>query len=172
MATAQTGTAADDVQVNERLQKIHVSTEYLGKYKSAVSIRDIPKWYFDEPKELGGDNDGPTPLESILSALCACTSMIVYILQREMKFQLDTMRCAATGVHDVRRAEMKRTGKKFTEVEPIAFHFHQVEMDIHIKTGETEERFEKMKEEVARLCPVSRLIGDAGVPLNVNWIRE
>ena len=64
------------------------------------------------------------------------------------------------------------TGKKFTEVEPIAYHFHQVDLNINIKTGETEERFEKMKEEVARLCPVSRLIDDAGVPLTVNWIRE
>ncbi len=163
---------ADDVSVSERLQPIRVSTEYLGGYKSAVHIRDLPVSYFDEPKALGGDNEGPTPLESVLASLCACTSMIVHIMQREMRFEVEAMRCEAEGVVDVRRVEMKRTGRKYSEIEPIAYHFHKVDQRIHIKTGEGDERLAELEHEVARLCPVSRLLADAGVDFQAHWIRE
>jgi len=172
MAETHSATAANDVQVSERLQKIHVSSEYLGRYKSGIRIRDLPTWYLDEPKELGGDNDGPTPLETVLSALCGCTAMIVHILQREMNFRLDGLRCAAEGTHDVRRVEMKRTGKKYSEVEPIAAHFHSVEMHVFVRTPESDERLHELRTHVARLCPVSRLLEDARVPFKVTWERE
>ncbi len=167
-----TETAANDVTVSERMQPIHASSEYLGKYQSVIHVRDVPSWNLDEPVELGGDNTGPTPLESVLGALCACTSMIVNILRKELRFEVQGMRCEADGVTDVRRAEMKRTGKKFHEVEPIAYHFHKVDMRLFIKTSKTDARLEEMKAHVARLCPVSKLIEDSGVPFHVTWIRE
>lgn len=162
----------DDVRVNERLQPISVATRYLGGYKSSVHIRDLAPLYLDEPSELGGDNDGPTPLESVLASLCGCTAMIVHIMQREMRFELDSLRCEADGVVDVRRAEMKRSGKKYSEVEPIAHHFHEVRQRIYVATAENDERLAVLEAQVARLCPVSRLLDDAGVTFEVTWIRE
>jgi uncharacterized OsmC-like protein len=163
---------ADDVEVSDRLQPIHVSTRYLGGYKSEVRIRDLSPMFLDEPRDLGGDNDGPTPLESVLASLCGCTAMIAHILEREMRFELSGMRCEADGVVDVRRAEMKRSGKKYSEVEPIAHHFHAVHQRIYVTTPESDERLEILKGQVARLCPVSRLLEDAGVRFEVRWIRE
>ena len=132
---------------------------------------DAPLW-LDEPRDLGGTNQGPTPLESVLASLCGCTAMIVHIIRREMGFELGGLRCEADGVTDVRRAEMRRTGKKYSEVEPIAYHFHRVDQRIFIETSESEERLETLKGHVARLCPVSRLLEDAGVDFRVTWIRE
>lgn len=167
--SSESRSSADDVEVSDRLQPIHVETQYLGKYKSAVNIRDLAVCYLDEPKELGGDNDGPTPLESVLASLCGCTSMIVHIMQREMGFRLHAMRCEADGVVDVRRAEMKRTGKKYSEVEPIAHHFHSVTLKVFIKSDESPERVAELERQVRRLCPVSRLLEDAGIAFNVEW---
>src|SRR5258706_8095772 len=101
-------TAAGDVTVSERLQPIHAKTHYLNGYKSSVHVRDLPVWYLDEPKDLGGENTGPTPLESVLGALGACTSMIVHILRKELRFDVQKLRCEVDGVTDVRRVEMKR----------------------------------------------------------------
>ena len=98
--------------------------------------------------------------------------MIVNILRKELRFDVQGMRCEADGVTDVRRAEMKRTGRKFHEVEPIAYHFHKVDMRIYIKTSESDERLDVMAGHVSRLCPVSKLIEEAGVPFNVSWIRD
>ncbi len=164
--------AADDVTVNDRLQPISVTTRYLGGYKSEISIRDLPVSFLDEPRDLGGTNAGPTPLESVLASLCGCTAMIAHIMKREMGFDLTGLRCEADGITDVRRAEMRRTGKKYSEVEPIAYHFHEVHQRIFITTPESDDRLETLKQQVARLCPVSRLLEDAGVPFHVTWIRE
>jgi uncharacterized OsmC-like protein len=82
------------------------------------------------------------------------------------------MRSNAKGTIDVRRVEMKRTGKKYSEVEPLSYHFHDIHQIIYISTSENRERLEQLKEHVARLCPVSRLLEDAGVPFRVDWIRE
>jgi uncharacterized OsmC-like protein len=164
--------SATDVSITERLQPITVETTYLGGYKSEVQVRDLPRFYFDEPKELGGNNAGPTPLEGVLGSLCACTSMIVHIIQKEMSFGLTTMRCQAKGVTDIRRVEMKRTGKKYSEIEPLSYHFHEVHQTIWVVTSESDERLDELKAHVARLCPVSRLLEDAKVSFTVDWIRE
>ena len=164
--------AGDDVAVSDRLQPIHVSTRYIDGYQSEVYVRDLPVGYLDEPKELGGRNKGPTPLESVLASLCGCTAMIVHIMQREMGFKLTALRCEADGVTDVRRVEMKRSGKKYSQIEPISYHFHAVRQRIYVVSDEDDERLAQLKAQVARLCPVSRLLEDAGVAFDVSWIRE
>jgi hypothetical protein len=108
-------TAAADVSVSDRLQSIKVTTDYLGNYQSVNHVRDLPPIYLDEPIELGGKNSGPTPLEMTLCALNSCTAMIINILRREMKFDVKGLRFESEGIHDVRRAEMRRTGKLFSQ---------------------------------------------------------
>jgi putative redox protein len=165
-------TAADDVQVSERLQSIFVATEYIKNYKSVNHVRDLPDIFLDEPHELGGENTGPTALEMGLCALNSCTAMIMNILRREMKFDLGAVRFEATGIHDVRRAEMRRTGKLFSQVEPIAYHYHKVIQKVFIKTTEDDERLALFKSEVERLCPLHALLRDASVEVESIWIRE
>lgn len=172
MTLSQRPSAAEDVESEERLQPIHVSAEYRGRYQSANLVRDLPEFYLDEPKELGGQNTGPTPLESVLCALNSCSAMIMNILRREMRFEYGALRFEADGVVDVRRVEMKRTGKLYSEVEPIARHYHQVSQRIFIETGESDERLAEFRAKVERLCPVQCLLRDAGVDLRVEWIRS
>ncbi len=165
-------TAAADISVSERLQSITVTTEYLGNYQSVNHVRDLPLIYLDEPTELGGKNSGPTPLEMTLCALNSCTAMIMNILRREMNFDLGGVRFKAEGIHDVRRAEMRRTGKLYSQVEPIAYHYHKVTQRVFIKTSESDERLEHFKSEVERLCPLHALLRDAEVKLVSEWERE
>ncbi len=165
-------TAAADVTVSERLQSIFVTTEYRGPYQSVNHVRDLPDIYLDEPTELGGSNTGPTPLEMTLCALNSCTAMIMNILRREMRFDLSGVRFEAEGMHDVRRAEMRRTGKLFSEVEPIAYHYHKVVQRVFIRTGESDTRLEQFRSEVERLCPLHALLRDARVPVTTEWRRE
>ena len=83
--------AASDVQVSDRLQPISVSSRYENGYRSVISVRDVAPFWLDEPKDLGGGNLGPTPLESVLGSLCGCTAMIVHIMKREMGFELENL---------------------------------------------------------------------------------
>jgi uncharacterized OsmC-like protein len=165
-------TAAADIQVSDRLQSIRVTTEYLGNYQSVNHVRDIPPIHLDEPVELGGKNTGPTPLEMTLCAFNSCTAMVMNILRKEMRFDLQGVRFEAEGVHDVRRAEMRRTGKLFSQVEPIAYHYHKVIQRVFIRTSETEERLAHFRAEVERLCPLHALLRDAKVNVVSEWLRE
>jgi uncharacterized OsmC-like protein len=167
-----TTTAAADIQVSERLQSIRVTTDYLGNYQSVNHVRDLPPIYVDEPTELGGKNTGPTPLEMTLCALNSCTAMIMNILRKEMKFEITGVRLEAVAQHDVRRAEMRRTGKLFSEVEPIAYHYHKIDHKVFMKTPESDERLAKFRSEVERLCPLYHLMTDAKVNIVSEWIRE
>lgn len=167
----QSDTAAVDVQVSDRIQSIFVTTQYIKNYQSVNQVRDLPPIYLDEPEELGGKNSGPTAMEMTLCALNSCTAMIVNILRREMKFQVDGLRFETKGLHDVRRAEMKRTGKLYSEVEPIAYHYHKVIQKVIINTPESDERLAKLSSEVHRLCPLHALLRDAKVDMDVTWER-
>lgn len=162
-------TAADDVQGEERIQPIYVSTEYLGRYQSVSQIRDLPPVYMDEPKDLGGSNSGATALESTLAALNSCTAMIMYVLKREMRFDLGDLSFEAEGWIDVRRIEMKKTGQLYSQVTPIANHYQKVVQQVHMVSSETGERLERFKAEVHRLCPMHTLLRDAGVPVESHW---
>jgi len=167
--TELTGTAADDVQGDERIQPILVHTDYVGRYQSVSRIRDLPDLYMDEPQELGGRNSGPTALESTLAALNSCTAMIMYVLRREMRFDLGELSFEAQGWIDIRRIEMKRSGLLYSQVEPEADHFQRIIQRVRIRTSETGERLEHFKSEVHRLCPMHALLRDAGVPLESDW---
>jgi uncharacterized OsmC-like protein len=107
-----------------------------------------------------------------LCALNSCTAMIMNILRKEMKFDIQDVRFESQGIHDVRRAEMRRTGKLFSQVEPIAYHYHKVIQKVHLKTSESDERLEKFKSEVERLCPLHALLRDAKVDLVSEWSRD
>lgn len=168
-STSINDTAASDVQGDERIQPIHVRTNYISRYQSVSHIRDLEPLHMDEPKDLGGLNSGPTALESTLAALNSCTAMIMYVLKREMKFDLGDLSFEADGWIDVRRIEMKKSGKLYSQVEPIADHFDRVVQRVYITTSEGGERLEHFKREVHRLCPMHTLLRDAGVPVTSEW---
>lgn len=173
MTDVQETSASDlTIESEERIQPIHVKTQYLGRYQSESTIRDIPPFCLDEPKELGGKNSGPTALEMTLAALNSCSAMIMYVLSREMKFDLQDVRFEADGWVDVRRIEMRRSKLKYSEVEPVAEHYHHVDQRVYITSSETGDRFEHFRSEVHRLCPMYALFRDAGVDLNSTWIQE
>jgi uncharacterized OsmC-like protein len=167
-------TSASDLQIasEDRIQPIHVNTTYLGKYQSETTIRDIPPFCLDEPTELGGKNAGPTALEMTLAALNSCSAMIMYVLSREMRFDLGAVRFETDGWIDVRRIEMRRLKLKYSEVEPVAEHYHHVDQRVYITSSETGDRFEHFRSEVHRLCPMYALFRDAGVDLKSTWIQE
>lgn len=169
MQDADLQDTSDEVLVEERIQPIHVATEYLGRYQSASHIRDLSPFYIDEPVDLGGRNSGPTALESTLAALNACTAMIMHIMRKEVRFDLRGVRFEADGFVDVRRVEMKRAGLKYSEIEPIAHHFQKVDQRVFITTNEPEDRVALFRSEVERLCPMHALLRDASVPLESSW---
>ena len=51
-------------------------------------------------------------------------------------------------------------------------HFQTVRMQATVRTEESEERLAQVVEETERRCPVFNLLEDAGVNLEVVWVRQ
>ncbi len=116
----------------------------------------------DEPLAHGGSGEGPSPLQTVLAALCGCEGVTFRRTASEMGFEYDSITFEAEYTIDIRG----RMGKR--DVRP---HFQTIRVEAKVATDEPEERLAEVVEETERRCPVFNLVSDAGVDLVVRWVR-
>ncbi len=81
----------------------------------------------------------------------------------KIRFEYSDLKTFAEGDLDTR-------GRKGLADVPV--HYRAVRLRIKIKTEETEEKFRRLQELVARYCPVDSLIRAAVPDYKVVWERE
>ena len=64
-----------------------VIAENLASQKTTADCGEYGTLVFDEPIAQGGTGEGPSPLQGILSALCACESVTFNRTAAEMGFE-------------------------------------------------------------------------------------
>ena len=136
--------------------------EMLSPAATAVHIREFPPLVSDEPPARGGENRGPSPLELVLAALCACTNVSTTRMAAKIRFQYDYLETYAEGVLDTR-------GRKGLADVPV--HYQAVNLRVRIRTGESDQRLDRLIELVGRYCPVDSLIRAAVSDYQVRWER-
>ena len=62
----------------------------------AVQVRDF-ELIVDEPPGLGGDDEGPNPVEYILAGLAGCLNVMGHIIAKEMGFTIRALTIDAAG---------------------------------------------------------------------------
>ena len=116
----------------------------------------------DEPEAHGGSGEGPSPLQTVVAALCGCESVTFNRTASELGFAYRGIDFEAEFTIDIRG----RMGHP--DVRP---HFQTVRVQASVDTDESEERLAAVVEETERRCPVFNLLQDAGVRLEMHWIR-
>ncbi len=114
----------------------------------------------DEPTAAGGGGSGPTPLQSVLGALCGCEAVTFRRTATEFDFEYVRIDFEAACTIDIRG----RSGDR--SVRP---HFQTVRLSARVATVESQERLDELVEEVEARCPVLNLMRDAGVNLDIRW---
>lgn len=103
----------------------------------------------DEPKDVGGDGKGPSPYETMLAALGACTSMtmIMYARRKGWNIQDVEIELSHQKIHaeDCETCETK-TGK-----------LDKITRDIKVKGNINNEQLNRLLE-IAEKCPVHRTL--------------
>lgn len=117
----------------------------------------------DEPVPHGGTGDGPSPLQTVLGALCGCESVTFSRTAAEMGFQYQGIDFEAMYTIDIRG----RLGER--SVRP---HFQSVRVQANVSTEEPEERLKMVVEETEARCPVFNLLKDASVNVEMLWVRK
>lgn len=141
-----------------------ISVETSGKWtkgvQTEISIRSFEPFIVDEPKNLGGFDEGPNPVEFVLAGLTSCTSVMIALIAKELQFSYDAVDFHNKGSIDV---------QGLMGVKGVSPHFQSVDFTVTIKTNESDDRIEQLKEAVEKRCPVMNLFRDAGVPVQSIW---
>ena len=130
--------------------------------RTDVSVRDL-QFAIDEPVERGGTNSGPTPTETALAALIACTNVI-------------GNKCAAKlGVdigHLVIEASCAFDRRGVTLTEEIDIPFKQIDLIISYDGTAGDDHVQRVAADVRKFCPLAKLFRQAGTELNETWRRS
>jgi uncharacterized OsmC-like protein len=117
----------------------------------------------DEPVTHGGTGEGPSPLQTVIGALCGCESVTFHRTSAELGFAYDKIEFEAEFTVDIRG----RLGQR-----GVTQHFQTVRLQAVVTTSETQERLAEVVAETEARCPVFNLLNDASIKLQVRWVRQ
>jgi len=141
------------------IKKVHIETKLDRKFKIESNIRNHVV-YIDQPKESGGEDTGPTPLEYLLFSLAGCIASIGRIIANQKHIDLKSMEVKVEGELDVEtllgKSKKNRAG------------FKAIKADVKIDAPMSLEEKRQFLHEIDMRCPVSdNLINQTSVTMAV-----
>ena len=130
---------------------------------TSVDFGEHGHFVFDEPSAHGGTDLGPSPLQGVLGALCACEAVTFGRTAQEQGFDYSAIAFAAAFSIDIRGRQGVRS---------VVPHFRSVKVEATVMTSESPVRLQEVVEETEARCPVYNLVKDAGVRIEMVWIRK
>jgi putative redox protein len=127
--------------------------------RTEISTRDV-RTIVDEPKERAGTNMGPTPTETMVAALIACTNVISHKCAKKHGVEFKSMSIDAESILDRRGTQL---------LEEIEVPFPKIRLIINVTTDASEADIAKVKSDLPRFCPVSKVIRNSGTELEEVW---
>lgn len=140
--------------VSQRLEAVcptHSRTE--------LSVRDV-RTVIDEPLERDGTNLGPTPTESLVCALVACTNVIGHKCAARHGVHFDAMSISAEWQFDRRGTQL---------IEEIEVPFVKIRLTIDVTTSADAAAMENVMADLRRFCPLAKVIRAAGTEVEEIW---
>ncbi|WP_252314453.1 OsmC family protein [Sinobaca sp. H24] len=116
----------------------------------------------DEPANMGGDDKGADPLSTLLASLAGCENVIANMVAKDIDFNLEGIDFQVSGELDPRGLMGQ------ADVDP---YFQQVTIKATVKTDESDERIQELKEKTDARCPVFTTFQAAGIPIDAEWTK-
>ncbi|CAM3002906.1 OsmC family protein [Paenibacillus sediminis] len=116
----------------------------------------------DEPPSMGGKDEGPNPLATLLAALSGCENIVGNIVAKEMNFDLQGIEFDISGEFD---------NRGFMGDPNVRPYFQKVTVNAKVKTSESEERIKQFQQTTDLRCPVFTTLKAANVEMVTNWTK-
>lgn len=129
--------------------------------RTEIPVRDL-KVIVDEPLERGGTNLGPSPTETAMTALIACTNVIGHKNAKRLGIDLGEVSIDADCKFDRRGVLME---------EEIDVPFPAITLQVNCTTSASQEDLDLVGQETAKYCAIAKLFEAAGTDLTVNWVK-
>lgn len=127
--------------------------------RTEISVRDV-KSLVDEPIERGGTNLGPTPTETMIAALVACSNVIGHKCAEKNGVEIQALDIEAEAQFDRRGVTLE---------EEVQVPFPVIKLTFNITTPASEAQVMAMKTDLAKYCAVSKVIRSAGTQVEEVW---
>jgi putative redox protein len=114
----------------------------------------------DEPAGRGGTDLGPTPIETMIASLLGCTNVILNRVAEKNHVEVKALSLAAEAGFDRRGVMLE---------EEVAVPFPEIRLTINLTTSATDLPVERVKADLGRFCPVSKVIRQSGTKLEEIW---
>lgn len=134
-----------------------VSLESETMARSLVTARHFTL-QVDEPKDQGGRDEGPNPVEYLLAAQAGCLNYMCHWVANEMRFKFSSLKIDVEGLVDFAKCMGQDTDKRAG--------FESVNATIHVETDASDETLAEWKRRVESRCPVGDNVANP-TPLNV-----
>lgn|SRR5699024_8818072 len=116
----------------------------------------------DEAPQMGGNNEGPNPLQYMLTALAGCSNVVAHAAAKEMEFDLQGLEIQVEGEFDPRG---------FMGDPNVRTYFDTVTIDVEVQTTESEERLKELQKQVEARCPVFGTFFAADIEMKGSWVK-
>lgn len=126
--------------------------------KTVVKARDFDL-VVDEPADLGGENQGPTPVEYLLAGFTGCLNVVGHLVAKDLGFDLHSIQFEATGPID----PAKLFGEE-TEQRP---GFKNIDIRLSVDADADEATLQEWLKRVEARCPISDNISNY-TPVSLN----
>lgn len=127
--------------------------------RTEIPVRDL-NVVIDEPLERGGTNLGPTPTETAMTALIACTNVIGHKNAHRLGVDLGEVTIDAECQFDRRGVLMQ---------EEIDVPFPAITLTVNCTTSASQKELTLVGQETAKYCAIAKLFEASGTDLTVNW---
>ena len=121
----------------------------LNNLQNEVTYGDGQTLITDEPREVGGDDAGPTPYDLLLGALGSCISMTSMLYARRKGWPVEKV--------TVRLRQRRVHAKDCEECMLTEGFIHRIERAVTFDGNLTTEQLARLKE-IAHKCPVHRTL--------------
>ena len=144
---------------NLNLVKMKVEGSSKNHSRTDIISRDIES-VIDEPEVRGGTNLGLTPTETLLASLIGCSNVITHRIANKEGVKIENLEITANAKFDKRGASI---------LEEIEIPFPVIELNINMKSDANDTQFNKIKIQLKKYCPISKVIINSGTNIKENW---
>ncbi|NNL73226.1 MAG: OsmC family protein [Silicimonas sp.] len=130
--------------------------------RSKIRARDVEST-IDEPLARDGTNQGLTPTETLMASLIGCTNVITKRIAHQMGVEMGEMTVSLTADFDRRGVSLQ---------DEIDHPFSNIVMDIKVATDATADQMDHISRDLARFCPIAKVIRGSGVTITENWTQK
>jgi len=114
----------------------------------------------DERVESGGTDQGISPVETLLTALVGCTNRITHKVAAANGVDIADMTIGLESHFDRRGTQL---------MEEVDIPFPEITLTISLTTTADDVAIEKVKTDLRKFCPVSKVLRQAGTTIDETW---